>query len=66
MAAVRQHNKFLSQPDSTLFEMYGTQCASSNFNFIGPCLPKDLSGNCQETIHNRMIDVVSCPENPLP
>lgn len=68
MTIVRQHNNFSSQPESTLFDMYGSNCASSNFNFIGPCLPKDISGNCQETIHNKIIDVVSCPasENPLP
>lgn len=54
--------------DATLEDMYSGQCHPSNFEFIGDCLPKDQNGNCQETIHNQIIDVVSCgsSENPLP
>jgi len=67
MTLVRQKNNSSSQ-NSTLFEMYGSQCTVSDFEFLGDCLPQSISGQCQETIHNKIIDVVSCPasENPLP
>ena len=67
MTLVRQKNNSSSQ-NSTLFEMYGPQCAISDFEFFGACLPQNIAGQCQETIHNKIIDVVSCPasKNPLP
>jgi hypothetical protein len=54
--------------NATLEDMYSGQCNPTNFTLIGSCLPKDQNGNCQETIHNQIIDVISCgsSENPLP
>jgi hypothetical protein len=51
-----------------LESIYGPECPSTNFEFLAPCLPKDLDGKCQETLHNEIIDVIPCFSsfNPLP
>lgn len=46
-----------------------SNCPSSNFEFLGDCLPKNQGGNCQQTVHSRVIDVIDCTsssQNPLP
>lgn len=65
LSIVRAANSASS--NATLSQMY-PNCNPTNFSFIGDCLPKDQDGNCQETIHNQIIDVISCgsSENPLP
>jgi len=53
---------------SSLSDIYLSDCNPSVFDPVAPCLPKDNTGSCQETIHNTIIDVVPCPssQNPLP
>jgi hypothetical protein len=66
MDKIRQYKNVPSS--ATLESIYGSFCPSSNFEFLAPCLPKDLDGQCQETLHNEIIDVIPCffSSNPLP
>lgn len=65
---VRSYNQ--SSSSATLNDMYGLRCHPSDFEPLALCLPKDLEGNCQETIHNQILEVIPCgfqmPNNPLP
>ena len=66
MTKIRQYKNVPS--NATLESIYGPECPSTNFEFLAPCLPKDLDGKCQETLHNEIIDVIPCFSsfNPLP
>jgi len=52
----------------SLSQLYSSECSQFNFDLLAGCLPKDSSGNCQQTVHSQIIDIVSCGsfENPLP
>lgn len=66
MDIIRDYNGASST--ATLIDMYGSECTTNNFEPFAPCLPKDSNGDCQQTLHNQIIDVISCGSsfNPLP
>jgi hypothetical protein len=66
MEIIREYNN--ASENATLDDMYGSECGLTITEFFAPCLPKDSNGDCQETFHNEIIDVISCGSqfNPLP
>ena len=63
---IKTHNNSTNDVNT----IYSSNCPVSNFEFLGDCLPKDQAGNCQVTVHSKVIDVIDCEasssQNPLP
>jgi len=64
LSMIRTHKR----SSGSLSQLYSSECSRFNFDLLAGCLPKDSNGNCQQTVHSQVIDIVSCGffENPLP